>query len=309
MIKQAADKQDQNNQERKQYLFSMQYFHRADNQYYSLVFLLYFCAMSRSFISLMLVLVLFCHTSFGQYNQYELRGKSDLGLFISSTLMLGGGLYIKSNATPPGYTAINGLSTTEVNAFDRLVFELPDKNRLLLSDLMVGSLATLPASLLFFKDARDDFLPLALIFYQTVTFTYGLTTMVKGLSGRYRPYTYKNELSMAEKTTLDAGESFFSGHTSSAAAMAFASASTLTAYVDSPVWDKIIWGAAITIPAYTGYLRMVSRKHFPTDVIAGYAVGASVGWLIPHLHRVKHNGDSPLTLDVRGNFLYLGYSF
>jgi len=280
--------------------FVMQSLPRADNPHSALFFLLYFCIMSRNFTSLMLVLALICQASFSQYNQFELRGKTDVGLSISSGLVLAGGLYVKNNATPPLWTDVMNISTSRVNGFDRLVFDLPYKNRILLSDVVVGGLSVLPATLLFFPEAREDFFPLAVIFYQTAAFTYGLTTLAKGWTGRYRPYVYDASLTREERTEQDGGEAFFSGHTSGAAAMAFASASTLTAYVDSPVWDKVIWGVAITIPAYTGYLRMVSRKHFPTDVIVGYAVGASIGMLIPALHRVKRE-DSNITWHTGGS--------
>ena len=40
-------------------------------------------------------------------------------------------------------------------------------------------------------------------------------------------------------------------------------------------------------PALTGYLRVDSSNHFPTDVIVGYIIGAGIGFLIPELHKVQ----------------------
>ena len=34
-----------------------------------------------------------------------------------------------------------------------------------------------------------------------------------------------------------------------------------------------------------GVLRVVAAKHFPTDVLAGAALGTGVGWLVPTIHR------------------------
>ena len=48
-----------------------------------------------------------------------------------------------------------------------------------------------------------------------------------------------------------------------------------------------LWSGAVLIPATAAYLRVQSGKHFPTDVMAGYAVGAAIGWLVPHLHKTK----------------------
>ena len=41
------------------------------------------------------------------------------------------------------------------------------------------------------------------------------------------------------------------------------------------------------IPAITGYLRVKAGKHYPTDTIAGYLLGATAGILIPQLHKKK----------------------
>lgn len=43
--------------------------------------------------------------------------------------------------------------------------------------------------------------------------------------------------------------------------------------------------------AFVGYERVCSGEHFPTDVLAGALVGASIGVLVPHLHR--HTPESP----------------
>jgi len=40
-------------------------------------------------------------------------------------------------------------------------------------------------------------------------------------------------------------------------------------------------------PAYVGYLRYRGLKHFPTDILMGYIIGAGSGILIPHLHKKK----------------------
>ncbi len=48
-----------------------------------------------------------------------------------------------------------------------------------------------------------------------------------------------------------------------------------------------LWSFSAYIPALTGYFRVKAGKHFTTDVMAGYAVGAFTGWLIPHLHKKK----------------------
>jgi membrane-associated phospholipid phosphatase len=38
------------------------------------------------------------------------------------------------------------------------------------------------------------------------------------------------------------------------------------------------------VAAATGVLRVVSREHFPTDVVAGAVLGLGLGWIVPKLH-------------------------
>ena len=64
-------------------------------------------------------------------------------------------------------------------------------------------------------------------------------------------------------------------------------------------WKPAVWAAAATIPAVTAYLRVQGGKHYPTDVAAGYAVGALTGYFIPKLHKSKK-------LKVKGVSFYGG---
>ncbi len=56
-----------------------------------------------------------------------------------------------------------------------------------------------------------------------------------------------------------------------------------------------IFAAAVIPPSLVGYYRFKAMKHFPTDILTGFVVGATAGILIPELHRIK-NEDSGLTL-------------
>jgi membrane-associated phospholipid phosphatase len=52
----------------------------------------------------------------------------------------------------------------------------------------------------------------------------------------------------------------------------------------------LAWGLAVAIPAWTGVERILAGKHFPTDVIAGYAFGALCGYLVPGIHLRRETG-------------------
>jgi membrane-associated phospholipid phosphatase len=59
----------------------------------------------------------------------------------------------------------------------------------------------------------------------------------------------------------------------------------------------------LLLAATVGTLRVLSGKHFPTDVLTGAVVGSALGWLIPELHRNKgsntHLGLGVLGLNLR----------
>lgn len=78
--------------------------------------------------------------------------------------------------------------------------------------------------------------------------------------------------------------SFFSSHTSTTAAFAFAVSQIATRRrVRTPL--VFLLGIAAGL---TGYLRIASDRHYLTDVLAGGLVGATVGTLVPRwLHPVR----------------------
>src|SRR4029077_16601723 len=98
-------------------------------------------------------------------------------------------------------------------------------------------------------------------------------------------------------------ESFFSGHTSNAATATFFGARVFTDLRPHSKLVPFVWIAAAGVPAFTAYSRYKAGKHFPSDVVVGYIVGASIGYFVPQLHKYdyleKHVSLSP-TFDSKG---------
>ena len=86
--------------------------------------------------------------------------------------------------------------------------------------------------------------------------------------------------------------------------MAFASAVFLStvhdAYHPGSASSPYIWAGSLLAAAAVGVMRIESGEHFPTDVIAGAAVGSAIGYLIPRVHRVD-TGRFSLTPVLRGS--------
>ncbi|MDO8367025.1 MAG: phosphatase PAP2 family protein [Saprospiraceae bacterium] len=155
------------------------------------------------------------------------------------------------------------------------------------SDVVFYAASLAPVLLLADSKVRKESGAISVMYLETMTLTGGLTLMTKNLSKRPRPYTYNPNASISLKQRRDARQSFFSGHTSSTAAASFFAAKVWSDLNPGSKWKPVIWAAAAGIPAVTGFLRVRAGRHFFTDVATGYALGATVGWLVPVLHQSK----------------------
>lgn len=209
-------------------------------------------------------------------------------LAVGTGLAVGGFLFkTYDNVVPYTQEQLNALNRNDINSFDRGATYNNSQTANTASNLLVLGTAVLPAVFLTGHHTGSDIGSIALITYEVVAINYGITNTVKSFVNRPRPYVYNPDLSYAERTDADSRYSFFSGHTSVTASFSFLFAKVLTDY--HPNMDKGlkigIWSFASLLPATTGYFRVQAGKHYPTDVITGYLVGASIGWLVPQLHK------------------------
>lgn len=113
-----------------------------------------------------------------------------------------------------------------------------------------------------------------------------LTTRVAKVSaGRQRPYVRPCDLDpdyvSACGSGRDGNTSFFSGHASNTATLAGLLCARHLHRRDADAADAFVCGAGAAGAVATGVLRIVSEHHFATDVIAGWAVGAVFGYVLP----------------------------
>ena len=152
------------------------------------------------------------------------------------------------------------------------------------------SLAT-PA-VLFIDAPSSDYLTIASSWGATMLTSYGMRTLLKHTIDRERPYV--DQPSRPADTSED-NDSFPSGHT----LMSFASAAYLQTmgslfYPDSKT-VKITAIATWTLAGSTAILRVVGGSHHLTDVLAGAAIGSTIGFLGPWITSklVKENPAAP----------------
>ena len=101
---------------------------------------------------------------------------------------------------------------------------------------------------------------------------------------RARPFVYNPDAPLGEKQNKDARYSFFSGHTSGTACLSVVAAKIWSDYHPGSGWKPLVWSTALAWPAAVGILRVKAGKHFPTDVLVGYAVGFACGYFLPKIH-------------------------
>lgn len=161
----------------------------------------------------------------------------------------------------------------------------------------------LPLALLINENERSHAGQLSVLFIESMATTGALYSITAGLVEKSRPLVYNSSLSVEERVSNDEQRSFFAGHTAATASATFFAAKVFNDFnPDSPL-KPYVWGVAAAIPATVGYLRIRAGKHFLTDNLVGFAVGAASGILIPEIHKKKNKNLDiypTMSLNIRG---------
>ena len=239
------------------------------------------------------------------YNSFQLKPAKDTVLFLSGLSILGTSKYTISKLHGPN---LSTLSRHDVPLIERFACDKYSKKLSHYSDNTRSALVglTLLASFSLISESRDDglkaFITDVTMFIEAEILISGLTQCAKGISQRYRPYAYNENLSVEKRSSKHASQSFWSGHTSTAYMMA-----AFTGYVyqnrnPESHLIKPVWITGITLATATGILRISSGNHFPSDVIVGAVAGSLVGWIVPRIHRERSHSLSivPFIDDTTG---------
>lgn len=253
----------------------------------------------RSFFLLIIASVNFCFCqneraeNGGQFSPYNFSFKKELPFIVAGvgTVITSEVLNHTTRLKPFTEAEVAELDRNDVNEFDRPATYNYDLKAAEVSDYLRLGVVVMPALFLVNRNTRQDIFGLAVMTLEVVTINYGVTNGVKFSVNRTRPLVYNEKVPMEVRTGTKSRTSFFSGHSSHTAAVSFMFAKVIIDYYpDLSLSRKItLWGVAGSIPAVTGYLRVKSGNHYPTDVITGCLVGATIGWLVPHLHKVQSN--------------------
>jgi len=206
------------------------------------------------------------------------------------------------------------LDANDINAFDRSATRQDAsyiRKAWQLSDYGMNGSFLLPLLLMLDRDIRQDWAPVLMLYLQSEAvvgnlFSWGAAIHID----RIRPLVYHPDVSYEDKVFKRNKNSFYSGHTSTSATASFFVAKVYCDYHPELGNKKFLfYGLALIPPVFTGYHRYKGMKHFPTDVLTGLAVGASVGILIPHLHKISRPNLSVLPFAGNVSGLALSYTF
>lgn len=252
--------------------------------------------------------------SFNSYAQtdspYETSWAVD-GTWIGVGLGLNGlGFKLIQDKEDLSVEELNALSKEDVPGIDRWVAGKYSKSADELSYYPFYASFAVPVVMLFTNDQRPHAGHVSVLFIETMATTGALYTITAGAIDRSRPLVYNENLPDNKRREASAQRSFFAGHTAATASATFFAAKIFNDFNPDSRVRPYVWAAAALVPAWVGYLRLDSGKHFLTDNVVGYAIGAASGILIPELHKKENKSLSLFPLMGRNyQGLSMNYSF
>jgi len=216
---------------------------------------------------------------------HELKMSTDAALLGAGGVTFGLSIPLQKKIVPLTKEEIELLDPVNIPGIDRIATRQYNARSRKISDIALRTSFALPFALLLDRHTRDEAGTAGIMYLETFLLTNGITGLFKAGVKRPRPYVYNPNADFPLKMTPNSRLSFFSGHTSNSAAFSFMTAKILTDNNPGHRMEPVIWSTAAILPAVTGLMRVKAGKHFPTDVIVGYAVGAVVGILVPALHK------------------------
>ena len=241
----------------------------------------------KSFIlQLVLMGCLISTTSIKAQKLYQTCWKKEAVIYGSSVGLLLGGIYLDSRYDPITEYDLSLLNSANMPGIDRGTIDQYSTSAATQSDYIKNGISLIPFTLFLSKQGRENTNELLIMYTEVLALNNTITLFTKNAVGRYRPYAYNPDVSLDIKFTATTRRSFFSGHVSQVSSVSFFTAKVFNDLYPESNFRYLVWAGAVAAPAITGYLRVKAGRHFPTDVIVGYGVGAFIGYFIPHLHRI-----------------------
>jgi hypothetical protein len=243
--------------------------------------------MKRFFSKILLLIIPF--NLFGQDSPYKLNPWIDVPIEVVGAATSYIGLVHLNNKKGLDSAYVATLKPTDVNKFDRGATHTHRHHQLkVYADIFLYSSVVSPFVLLAEKKIRTDALKVGFLYLETMTIAANAYTWVIGSTHRIRPYLYDPTIPIQDKLNSKATNSFFAGHPFASASATFFAAKIFHDYNPGSKLRKYVWTAALAFPTTVAYFRYRNGEHFPTDILVGIPLGAAIGILVPHFHKVKN---------------------
>lgn len=172
----------------------------------------------------------------------------------------------------------------QVNRFDRFAVEARLEWGEPLADGLLAAGLGLSLAAVALDGSTDERLGDGLIVLQSAAIAGLLTAGLKAAVGRPYPYMYGPAPYPGQNGDGVNYASFPSGHTAVPMAAAVSAAWLFARRHPNSRWRWVLWAAGPALALAAGAAQIGASNHFPTDVLAGAAIGAGVGVLDPWLH-------------------------
>jgi membrane-associated phospholipid phosphatase len=216
------------------------------------------------------------------------------GIIIAGTVIEKIGIHLVTSKSEISIAELQTLNRNDISAIDRWALDFDPTKRDYYEKLstqlaVIGVL--LPVLTMLDHNIRRDWMDVLMIYLETQAITnnlYLLSPIGPTFQNRFRPVVYYDAVPIAERSRPFNRGSLYSGHTASIAEASFLTAKIYCDYNPELGWNKyLVYGAAAIPPLLMSYFRLRALRHFPTDVIIGFGVGALCGILIPEFHRLQ----------------------
>lgn len=233
---------------------------------------------------LLLLLPMLAHS---QYTfPYELSTDVDLPLLSAGLLTTGVAVYLDRRVEPLQQKDIDLLNMNQVSKFDQYSTRHFSSGAHQFSNVTALTSIAFPFALLLDRPNRDNASEIVLITLQGALLNAGIINLTKAAVRRPRPFVFNGSAPLELKLKQNARYSFFSGHAAVSSYFTFAGAQMYNDIYPDSRHRTTVWATAAVLPLLTSYGRMRAGKHYLSDVLVGYGVGAILGIVVPRLHRL-----------------------
>lgn len=216
---------------------------------------------------------------------YKTRFAVDGPITLGAGAVAGLGLYLIQQKDGLTDAELAALNKNDVPKIDRWAAGNYSEDWQLASDLGCYPTLVIAPGLLALNDkVRSRYGQVLGLYLQTLAAADASFTLAAGTTYRYRPFLYGTEGGSSRNSKISTN-SFFAGHTTHTAAATFFAAKVLHDFNPGYKGEVLVWTAAAAVPAFVAYTRIEAGKHFLTDNLLGYTVGAGLGILVPQLHK------------------------